>query len=582
MAQSKIQMKKLISLLIAVSMLVCVFTACSSKDSAEPTEDVKTSAAEPAQESTPVEETAPEEASSAPAEDIAQPEEEALIFTGDAILAPVNDMTLPLVDEVVTYDLFFAYPPPLAEKIDTLLNGPALQELTERTNVSIEFYAVSAAVASERYSIMLASGDYPDILQDLLNNYSEGYDQAIEDGIIYDHLELIDEYIPIYSTILSQSEEIRLSLTTADGNIGCISRLYKEPSKSKVGNIVRQDWLDELGLDMPNTVSELTDVLTAFKTQLDVPEPYYMYCTGVSSNFSLCGAFGASYDYYQQDGVVKAGAIQDEFKAYLEEMNRWYNDGLISPDYLSNASYYPDSGKVADGTVGVFLQEDSFLQDVQGYVTDSGSTLSLKAMPSLIMNEGDVNHFGSGYGEWTGGTAWSISCNCEDPEPLCRMINYLFTAEGSLLGNYGVEGVSWDYGEDGQPHVNEAITANPEMGNSEAQLKYTLPFALFVEDYSRFDTGYTQDQLDAPGIWETNADHANVLPTGLTMSAQYADEYNSLYNDISTYISENTNKFITGARPISEFDDYVAQVEAMGIDRCVEIWQELLNEYTNK
>lgn len=585
MKKNSYRKTQLISLIVTLCLLLALMAGCTASQQVQEDESPQSEASEPIQEA-PQEAPEPsEEEASVPEEPAEAPEpepEKQSAFQGDHIAAPENDMELPICQEVVTYDLFFSFPPPLAETIDSLMYGPALEELTKRTNVAIEFYAISAAVASERYSIMLASGDYPAILQDLESNYSAGLDAAIADGIIYDHKQLIEDYIPIYADVLSASEDIRLALTTSDGHIAGITRLYKEPSKAKLGNIIRQDWLDSTGLAVPETVDQLTEVLRAFKTELNVPEPYYLNAAGYSSNFTLLGAFGTNYTYFHDGDEVKFGPIQEGMKGYLELMNQWYTEGLVSSDYFSNTSQYPSSGDVAKGSIGVFLQEDSILQDIYGYVADENSSLELKAVPSLILEEGQTNHFGTGFGDWTGGTTWSISSNCQDPEPLCKMINYLFTQEGSLLANYGVEGISCAFDENGTPYVTETITANPEMGNNEAQLKYTLPFAPFVEDYARFNTGYTEDQLQAPIIWQTNADKACTLPDGLTMSSEYNEEYNSIYNDISTYVSESINQFITGARPISEFDDYVAQVEALGIGRCVEIWQLLYNEYNNK
>ena len=326
------------SLALSLLLLISLLGACASKPAEEVSESPPVTA--------PVSEPSPEIPESSEAEPETEPE--ALlgevtetappIFTGTEIIAPPNTMELPLCDEVVTYDLFFSFPPPLAEMIDSLLYGPALEELTNRTNVSIEFYAVSAAVASERYSIMLASGDYPDILQDLSANYSPGLDQAIADGIIYNHTDLINDYIPIYAEVLAASEDIRLALTTTDGNIAGITRLYKEPSRTKLGNIIRQDWLDDLGLETPNTVSELTAVLQAFKTEKGATEPYYLNYLGYSSNFSITGAFETTSAFYQENGTVKFGPIEPGMKAYLETMNQWYVDGLVSPDYFSNVA----------------------------------------------------------------------------------------------------------------------------------------------------------------------------------------------------------------------------------------------------
>ena len=45
---------------------------------------------------------------------------------------------------------------------------------------------------------------------------------------------------------------------------------------------------------------------------------------------------------------------------------------------------------------------------------------------------------------------------------------------------------------------------------------------------------------------------------------------------------ENGNRFITGDRPIEEFDAFVAELKDMGVETCIEIWQEMLDAYEAK
>jgi putative aldouronate transport system substrate-binding protein len=64
------------------------------------------------------------------------------------------------------------------------------------------------------------------------------------------------------------------------------------------------------------------------------------------------------------------------------------------------------------------------------------------------------------------------------------------------------------------------------------------------------------------------------MPAAMSLSSEENREYASLYTDISTYASERLTQFITGVANIdTEWDAYVAQIKAMGIDRCVEIQQ---------
>lgn len=580
-------MKKLTVWLMIVAMLLTMLVGCGSQNASADSEapEAVSVEAEPAE----MEEAS--ETAAAPAETEAEPqsaaeesvveeipvEEEAAV--PDEIIPPENPYSLPMVDEVRTYTFFWTYPPFLAEQIDDLMDGYAKQELEARTNVAIEFHAASAPVASEQFQLMVAADSYTDIIQDVTTYYTAGMDRAVEDEIVLDLTGMLEEEMPVYYKMITDHDEIRKQLTSSDGYIGAITRLYAEPSVPKGGEVIRQDWLDTLGLDTPVTVEDYYNVLTAFKTEMGAAEPYYMMNTGVSYTNSVIGAFGVIIDFYQEDGVVKFGGMEEGLLGYLTEMNKWYQEGLISPDFINNTTGYPDNGDVTGGTVGIFAQENSFMQDVYSFTDDTSIVLS--AIPNAILAEGETNNF-IAFGDWIGGVSWSISADCEEPELLCNFIDYLFTDEGSKLANYGVEGLSWDYDENGEPLINEAITDNPDYNASSAQLKYTLMWAPFVEDYDRFDVGYTQAVIDAADIWRVNSSNSSIMFTGVSISTEYVDEYNSIYGDIDTYVSENINRFITGDRSLEEFDVFVSELEEMNIGRCIEIWQEMVDLYLAK
>lgn len=577
-------MKKLTVWMLILAMMLTLLAGCGAESgsAAVPAESV---AAEPAESEVeaPPEAPAPavEEAEEASAVEASVVEEAPVeeLEIPDELVSLENPHSLPLVEEKETFTFFWTYPPFLAEQIEDLMDGYAKQELEDRTNVAIEFHAASAPVAGEQFQLMVAADSYTDIIQDVTTYYTAGMDRAVEDEVVLDLTELLETEMPVYYKMITDHDEIRKQLTSSDGYIGAISRLYAEPSVPKGGEVIRQDWLDALGMEAPVTVEDYYNVLTAFKTEMGATEPYYLMNTGVSYTNSVIGAFGVIIDFYQEDGVVKFGGVEDGLLDYLTEMNKWYQEGLISPDFINNTTGYPDNGDVTGGTVGIFAQENSYMQDIYSFTDDTSIVLS--AIPNAIMAEGETNNF-IAFGDWIGGVSWSISADCEKPELLCNFIDYLFTDEGSKLANYGVEGLSWDYDENGEPLINEAITNNPDYNSATAQLKYTLMWAPFVEDYDRFDVGYTQAVIDAADIWRENSSNDSIMFTGVSISTEYVDEYNGIYGDIDTYVSENVNRFITGDRSLEEFDTFVAELEEMNIGRCIEIWQEMVDMYLAK
>ena len=71
------------------------------------------------------------------------------------------------------------------------------------------------------------------------------------------------------------------------------------------------------------------------------------------------------------------------------------------------------------------------------------------------------------------------------------------------------------------------------------------------------------------------SDYAYQLPTALALSVDDSAAFNSVYTDIVTYAQECYLKFITGEMNLdSDFDAYVASVQAMGIDTCIDLLQK--------
>lgn len=60
------------------------------------------------------------------------------------------------------------------------------------------------------------------------------------------------------------------------------------------------------------------------------------------------------------------------------------------------------------------------------------------------------------------------------------------------------------------------------------------------------------------------------------------DLFNDKYTEITTYTDEMINKFIMGAEPLNKFDDFIAQLEKMGITEVVKAKQAAYDRYTSR
>ena len=72
------------------------------------------------------------------------------------------------------------------------------------------------------------------------------------------------------------------------------------------------------------------------------------------------------------------------------------------------------------------------------------------------------------------------------------------------------------------------------------------------------------------------------LPTALTFTAEEGTRKANLMSDIRSFVAENQIKFVTGIKPMSEFDAYVEQIRTMGMGEIVEMYEAALQRYNNR
>ena len=162
-------------------------------------------------------------------------------------------------------------------------------------------------------------------------------------------------------------------------------------------------------------------------------------------------------------------------------------------------------------------------------------------------------------------------------------LDFWYSEEGSRLKNFGVEGVSYEM-RDGLPYYTDEILKNPDgLSISAALGKYTrasqasvgLIDARYYEQYYQLP-----QQVDAVKLWNKNTDPAlEVTLPAISPTAEEAEEMATINAAVSTYVKEETTKFIMGLRDLNEFDSYVESLKGLNIDRALEIEQAAYERY---
>lgn len=581
-------MKKFVAWLLALSMILALAACGGEKEPASastasvPEETAQAPEQEPEQEAEPAPEAPAAEESSALEE--ASVEEEPVEKDLETIESEAMDIEvpLPLTETGESLSFWIAYPPFLTNYID--INDKQVYTTLEKvTGVHLNIDGCSLIDGSTVFNLMVASGDYDDIISGFGMQYSGSFDEAIEQEILTDIAPYLAEYAPNYNYLLENSDEISKACYTDEGHIGEFSYINDAHAAIRGGLVLRGDMLKDVGMEAPTTYEEMENVLIAFRDQLGLDAPYWSNSTGLLAE--LMAGYGITTGYYQVDGEVRYGYAQDEFLDYLTMMNRWYTEGLLYHDFISVASnqQFPDDSMVNANQCGIFYES---LNQFLGYdsTTSGDADFQISGMAYPALNKGDATHFSSVSGTVSSGSGFAISTGCDNVELAVQWCNYWYTRDGSLLANYGVEGVSFEYDDNGKPQFTDLITNNPDglVYDIAVSLYTSFNENAYIADNTKTDANYTEDQLVAIETWSSNADTEWVYSPYASLTADESDAYNNANSEIETYVAEMALKFIVGETPLTEFDAFRSTLNDMGLETCLVAKQSALDRYNSR
>lgn len=582
-------MKKLLSCLLCVTMLMALFAGCGGAESAvassveavqpdlESTET--TVAAEP--EETPAVDSEVEptdlEASAVP-EELAEPEiphQYNFPNSENALLDYTNEYTLPLCEETETLSWM---------RNAVNLMGPMgelgyagfqdfqhIQHLQEITNVKLDFTELNFMSSQEQMNIAFASGDYADIVTDMM--YTGGASGAYNDGIIVDLGEYLEEYAPNYNYMIHSNEDFYSTFTT-DGMILSFQTPYENFINNQ-GLAIRADWLEELGMEKPTTYEEIYDVLLAFQENY-TDEPLYMsstcYINGLVTGFDVevfnTSGMATTLPFFVKDGKVCCSLIEDGYRDYLAELHRWYEAGFFDKDFMS-IMFNPVSNElttaVNEGRIGLWNTSG---EGVDNYAVE------MACLPNPTANADGIDHIISTSLTVDSINTYVTTC-CENVELAMRLLDYSYSEDGILLYNYGFEGEDYTIDENGTPQFTEAVVNN-EFGVSVANyMRIRCGYAVFSSMMLRYRTASLNSDInnEAWEVWSSNIDGTMTLPGNVSLNAEETETLSYYATDILTYASEIIPTFVTGDRNLDDWDNFVEELKAMHIEDCIAVEQ---------
>lgn len=495
----------------------------------------------------------------------------------------------------------------IAENGEMDLETNSFTEFAEdKFDINFDFQKTSydSSAAKEKRQISLASGDYTDVffLVDWVDKFEPS--ELIKygkQGALIPLNDLIEEHAPNLSKVLEERDTFRKIATAPDGNIYGVPGLEEcfhctWPNKLWLNT----DWLDKLGLETPTTHEEFKEVLTAFKEQdpngNGKQDELPLSGSAASPNHSIIPILmnGFVYDDAQtrllvNDGKVSFAANTAEWREGLEYIHSLYDDGLIDPGaFTQNRDAYIQLGNNANGVIlGAAAAQHpwEFIDNENQYAFNPIGPL-----------QGPHHQYATYNYPVTNGATFAITNKASEEVQIkaIKLLDYMFTIDGMIRAHLGVEGEDWVAPEEGDVAINEEVEPNvkllypeePTNNNWSAAAQYFQPREfrdgqVQAEDIYT-DEGYERRLQEATYLYEGKEPEEKFPFWAAWYPEEVQDEYATLKTNILDNVEQSAVQFITGELSLEDdWDDYVAGLESLGVDRYVEINQEVYDNYLN-
>ena len=484
-----------------------------------------------------------------------------------AMLLVAIPMCASAEDDVVTITAMWEGTRPQNEFTDE-----TWQYIKDNLGIDLQLTQVSENF-EQQLALTLAGGDIPDLIWMTYDTYVS----YAADGLFVDLTDLVGNYPDLMAYVdTNGAGDYCWERMTVDG------RIYGIPTRSVNATMytagIRQDWLDNLGLEKPETLDELTEILRAF-TEDDpdgngVNDTYGVSCVGLDYMSVFFGAFGATsmLDYFlNEDGTITTNVISEQYKEALYYLRDIYAKGYLDPEVFTQSSSQTYE-KFATGKMGYWPCWWSHCGSVYlkyGF-KDNNPEGEISLMNPIVGPNGD-------YGLPATDPIWrtvGITYACENVEKVLELINWEITPYGWYTVQCGVEGDYFEMDENGKVTWYWGLEGLNRRGDSIADMEIYK----FIENLSLQGQLYTLDDSDYGA--KRTAGIATCMDAKVYQSlfmGMYTDAYNKLNSELTTYYTNQTVKFIMGELDLdTDWDNYVSTYLSMGGE---EVRTSLLEKY---
>jgi len=485
----------------------------------------------------------------------------------------------PITKDVIELDVLVKVHASIAHQTDTKV----IDYILDKTNIKLNIKTYSDP---NELALMYVDRSYPDFGMRLDSSTTQ-INMAVDAGDLVELSDMLEQFCPTWMNFFSEYPTVKELQRTSNGGIYtlpfCNFAAYDRNLRDQW--FINKAWLDSVGMDVPTTLDEFTACLRAFRDNAGngvIPEncyPYHFVFENYknSSYFDLFTAFGvvitdANY-LAAEDGTVVYQAVNEDIKAPLKYLQSLYAEQLISPEIFTATTTDVRAMSTAD---------QSLIGSCTHYLTPEkadGST-DYVAMAPIDCGTGVGPYIRRQPYTANPVNAFYLFSNNQYPVATMRLIEFVIETPEQLMNVlYGMEGVYWEWGDDGLIHT---LKGELEGGDGEEAMGFWNTFVGIRTDDTLFDYYYDSNALNPAkreyayeNLYKNYLYDVDYLFSGGTLD----DDDTIIYNQVKTDLTEVRQRYfarwIRGEGDIdAEWDQYISDCEDAGMDEFMELSQK--------
>ncbi len=476
----------------------------------------------------------------------------------------------------------------------------------EKFNINFEFILVEAVGWEEKKNLAFASDDLPDVFfHGITSNDENNYGPA---GLLVNMAPYIEKYAPNIQNLLSQYDDVKKTFYFPDGSCYCLPT-FNSSERDMVVNrtYINRAWCEKLGVKMPENLDEFYNYLVAVRDgdpngngqQDEIPFSGLASTTaraqassGVGAQtgkqiiLEACGLVDPYHDVI--DGKYVYVPIHENYRYYLEYMNKLWEEKLLDPDYFTQtlaemqAKYSENRIGASGSEVDVPTVSAAAGRDYHDYTGIRPLTSAVNDVPQVAA----AFHYNRAWG------TLAITHKCKCPEALVRFLDYCYTEEGSVMNRVGPEYGAWDGEggyeratmEDGTPYFiphYDGFTSYYEFRMTQSPMNVPYNSDTTLTNYTV--NGDPLNMYISTCMYESGRLDARRFPFPNVALSQEEQDILLGFLDINSYADTMEAQFITGETELNDqtWNDYVNTIKNMGIDELAAVQQAAYDRWTS-